>query len=1011
MRRIFATIAAATGLASSAFAATVDLSTVTTDKVFYNGDVITGTLGANVKLEIADNAYVTLRNAKIDGSNNSLYPWAGLTCLGNAEIRIDGINYVRGFHSHYPGIHVPAGNTLTIRQAVNIPGYAALGGGTLEARDNGTAAGIGAGASSSCGNIVIESGIITAQGHNAAGIGGGGESCGDITIKGGVVYATGGNDGAGIGGCGSSAGCGNITIEEGVTLVVAQAGQKNDPAPIGAGGGGTCGAVTVNLAEGATDTTGVTGSGFPTRTIERPSIVQQYANGLTWDFRIVNGEAEICDMYYDSNGTAQYKQAIATDYAGALVIPSTLGGCPVTTIGNSAISACHKITSVTIPDSVKTIKGWAFQSCSKLESATIPASVTSIGTSAFRSCVKLASVTIPEGVTELGAGAFENCNSLTSVTIPGSVKLIGELAFEGCDGLTSVTIMDGVETIGAEAFRDSFALTSVTIPASVKTIEANAFAGCTSLEAVNGLTDDMVVGEGVFLDCPKLADANWFVIINNVLYQYIGGDANVTVPAGVTRIDGSAFAMHNSLPAPFGRYPKLVSVTIPASVTSIGLGAFAYCTDLEHVSFPANMPSIEDGAFYLCVKLADANGFVIIGGVLHTYIGTATEVTIPSGVTSIGRMSFMSYTGIPPQYFGMSPVTSVTIPSGVTTISTRAFYNCPLLTSVSIPSTVTDIGMMAFYNMMSNDNPLQTVHVEAGDTERVKGILSMGNSVDGITFVEDYKPMHPITCYAMLNEGDITAPYAAVKAVTLKGAAYDGCDVAGVIELKLGKVNAKKKISKVSGAFTGLDGKKRAMKAVTVAGIDGTSPATVTLNVKGLGPMTVAIGGSQFAGTLGAWHVQSAAVGGKWNKATATAAVDTGDVSMFHGQVLQGYLPNRETAGVKNGKWSFKKAAGVKWAKPKKGAPNPDIYDVTSGKGLIVDVSKDKTNLSGIKLAYTPKTGLFKGSFKVFELQGTGKATKLKKYTVKVTGVVVDEVGYGIATGKKPSVNWAVTVE
>jgi hypothetical protein len=48
----------------------------------------------------------------------------------------------------------------------------------------------------------------------------------------------------------------------------------------------------------------------------------------------------------------------------------------------------------------------------------------------------------------------------------------------------------------------------------------------------------------------------------------------------------------------------------------------------------------------------------------------------------------------------------------------------------------------------------------------------------------------------------------------------------------------------------------------------------------------------------------------------------------------------------------------------------------------------------------------------VYALEGAGKARKLKKYTVKVNGVVVHGVGYGTATCKKPAVGpWSVTVE
>jgi len=277
-----------------------------------------------------------------------------------------------------------------------------------------------------------------------------------------------------------------------------------------------------------------------------------------------------------------------------------------------------------------------------------------------------------------------------------------------------------------------------------------------------------------------------------------------------------------------------------------------------------------------------------------------------------------------------------------------------------------------------------------------------------------YAALVPAPCYEVIDEADITEPYAAAKAVTLKGAAYDGCDVVGIVELKLGKVNAKKKTSKVSGSVTTLDGKKHAAKGVTVTGIDGTAPATVSLTVKDLGTMAVTIGGAQFAGTLGGtYHVQSASVGGAWagSTATATVEVNNGDLDKFPGTLLTTLLPDEETATVKNSKWTFAKAATVKWAKPKKGAAKPEIYDEASDKGLIIDDSKGKTNLSGLKLTYTPKKGTFKGSFKVYALEGTGKAIKLKKYTFNVSGFVLDGVGYGKATCKKPSVSWSLTVE
>jgi hypothetical protein len=89
--------------------------------------------------------------------------------------------------------------------------------------------------------------------------------------------------------------------------------------------------------------------------------------------------------YTTNNGTITI-----TGYAGTnndVVIPSTIDGLPVTSIGTNAfLNAYYTVTSVTIPDSVTSIGDGAFADCSSLTSITIPNSVTSIGNYAFYSC-------------------------------------------------------------------------------------------------------------------------------------------------------------------------------------------------------------------------------------------------------------------------------------------------------------------------------------------------------------------------------------------------------------------------------------------------------------------------------------------------------------------------------------------------------------------------------------------------------------------------------------------------
>ena len=154
--------------------------------------------------------------------------------------------------------------------------------------------------------------------------------------------------------------------------------------------------------------------------------------------------------------------------------------CLIETVGNTLIRGCN-LTSIDIPNSVKSIGVCAFDYCTSLTSITIPNSVTEIGESAFYNCSSLTSVTIPDSVTTIGEYAFWECSGLTSAIIGNSVTIIGGFAFYNCSGLTSVTIPDSVTTIGMIAFMKCSSLTSVTIGNSVADIGIGAFRDCTAI--------------------------------------------------------------------------------------------------------------------------------------------------------------------------------------------------------------------------------------------------------------------------------------------------------------------------------------------------------------------------------------------------------------------------------------------------------------------------------------------------------------------------------------------------
>ena len=250
---------------------TVNLARLEAAYEAQDGDVLTGELDVTnhpVKISIADGATVTLNYVTINGVNNESYPWAGITCEGDATIILNGTTTVKGFKSGYPGIYVPENKTVTIQGTLSDK---------LTANNNGEgAAGIGGGYQLPCGNIVIEGGKVEASGGNSsAGIGCGfGSGCGDITISGGEVKANGSLLAAGIGSSSSDpyySKCGKITISGG--KVEAHGGTS--AAGIGSGFGSGCGDIIISGGEikayGGSNGAGI-GSGFSGSRCEKITI-------------------------------------------------------------------------------------------------------------------------------------------------------------------------------------------------------------------------------------------------------------------------------------------------------------------------------------------------------------------------------------------------------------------------------------------------------------------------------------------------------------------------------------------------------------------------------------------------------------------------------------------------------------------------------------------------------------------------------------------------------------------
>ncbi|MBR2375803.1 MAG: leucine-rich repeat domain-containing protein [Clostridia bacterium] len=427
-----------------------------------------------------------------------------------------------------------------------------------------------------------------------------------------------------------------------------------------------------------------------------------------------------------------------------LHIPTKIGKITITDIAAGAFKDCSNLTSVILPDGLKTIAPSMFAGCSNLTSIHIPDSVTFIGRSVFEDCSSLKNITISDSVTFIGDSAFKGCSSLSEMRlpfvgveknatyydtyfgsifggtsskdsndyVPASLKtvtiaggVIAANAFIGCRNLTSVKLLDGVTEIGASAFAGCSSLTSIDVPDNVTSIGGSAFKGCSSLSemrlpfvgaAKNAIYDtyfgyifggtSSTHGNDYVPESLKAVTITGGAIAENA-FKDCGSLTSIDIPAGVTSIGKSTFLNCSSL----------TSIDIPAGVTSIDKFAFSHCSSLTNIVIPAGVTSIGDNVFSYCSSLT---GIQIIDGV--TSIGqyafyeciSLKNILLPDNLTSIGRYAF----------YNCDSLTNIVIPNGVTSIGQDVFYGCISLTSIRLSDNLTSIGAWAFYNCDSLTN-------------------------------------------------------------------------------------------------------------------------------------------------------------------------------------------------------------------------------------------------------------------------------------------------------------------
>ncbi|MDO5573039.1 MAG: leucine-rich repeat domain-containing protein [bacterium] len=422
----------------------------------------------------------------------------------------------------------------------------------------------------------------------------------------------------------------------------------------------------------------------------------------------------------------------------------------VRTIGHEAFSGNTTMTEVVIPDNVTNVDFSSFENCKNLQKVTMGSNVKSIGAAAFSGCTSLKSISIPAKTAEIGAGAFAKCSSLsnipvdyqnqnyicesgvlytqdqtqiiqylagkpsTSYTMPDTVEKIGAYAFWGAEQLTGVTISSGVKDIPEYAFDNCNGLSTVTIPGSVESLQAYSFGDCVNLSKIYipksvGFIDDLA-----------------FACSNNVNIQFTDGNGSPdgqpvqTVSgnaAGTGTVSGNtADKTQTDNSDPYSLYDTVdfSENVMPGELGSgkIVGGSVVVMMSSDQAVRGANMglAESEDGiAGSGSHGTYSAGDYEILAGTLAEYLGSENDVALPVNVSRIGERAF----------YKNENLNTVTMPSRVTSIGDFAFARSGL-SSVNIPEGVTDIGYAAFYhcnNLSDVTIPSTVSHIDLGAFE------------------------------------------------------------------------------------------------------------------------------------------------------------------------------------------------------------------------------------------------------------------------------------------------------
>jgi len=260
----------------------------------------------------------------------------------------------------------------------------------------------------------------------------------------------------------------------------------------------------------------------------------QQALEVGQSLRVFHRKDERVNPASDFDCTAENGEVTITDYIGTrehVLIPSEIGGFPVTALADKAFYEKH-VTTVVVPDSVTEIGDLCFSGDNYLLSLTLPDGLAELSYGALESCYSLMDFELPKGLKTIGAGALQAIFYLTHLTIPAGVTDIEQMNFLMMHGLEEVSVAEGSTSF--------------------------------TYDAENGLL--MTADKARLLHC----------------FFHLAPQKEIILPEGMKTID--PFAFHYDV--------TVEKIVLPEGAETIGLLAFGICPKLTEIVIPASVTAI-----------------------------------------------------------------------------------------------------------------------------------------------------------------------------------------------------------------------------------------------------------------------------------------------------------------------------------------------------------------------------------------------------------------------------------